>query len=379
MTTAVPGKRTRTIGVLAMAFATLVATGCARFDDSAASPFTPEPSFKSGGDLNPNAPKRPPTSTTPQPRPSGPCIDPDPNVVATCLDTTGGLVVLPDGQSALVAERLTGRILQVVPGRPATEVARIAVDGSADGGLLDLALSPAYVEDGLIYAYITTGEDNRVVRIAPGDLPKDVLTGIPKGANGNGGAIAFTKPNELAVLTGDAGNPEAASDPASLSGKLFRIDPSVAPAPKVPQVALSGIGVAGDACTDPNGTVWVTDRTAAEDRLQKIDKNGVVVSPAWTWPDRPGVAGCAVSAGAVAVSLTGAKAVAIVPVDANSGAVTSAPSLAAQDMYGQLGGAALGPDGTLWAGTVNKTGGQPGPNDDRVVKIPVPAGGGGSD
>ena len=47
--------------------------------------------------------------------------------------------------------------------------------------------------------------------------------------------------------------------------------------------------------------------------------------------------------------------------------------------YGQLNGAALAPDGQIWAGTVNKNGDAPGPNDDRVVKIPVPAGGGGFD
>nr|WP_235916181.1 PQQ-dependent sugar dehydrogenase [Spelaeibacter cavernicola] len=362
-----------------MAFATLIATGCARFDDSASSPFSPAPSFNSGGDLNPNGPKPPPTSSTPPKRPTGPCIDPDPNVVATCLDTTGGLVVMPDGQSALVAERRTGRILQVAPEKPPVEIAKLDVDASSDGGLLDLALSPTFGEDGLIYAYITTGSDNRVVRIAQGDVPKDVLTGIPKGATGNGGSIDFANPNEMLVLTGDAGNPDAANDPASLSGKLLRVNPNVGPDPKTPQVALSGIGVAGDVCTEPGGNIWVTDRTATEDRLQKVDKNGVVVSPAWTWPDRPGVAGCAVSAGAVAISLTGAKAVAIVPVDPGTGAVTAAPSLVAQDKYGQLGGAGLGPDGTLWASTVNKTGGQPGPNDDRVVKIPVPAGGGGSD
>ena len=286
---------------------------------------------------------------------------------------------MPDGQSAVVAERRTGRILQVTAGRSPIELAKIDVDGSSDGGLLDIALSPSYAEDGLIYAYVTTGGDNRVVRVARGDVPKAVLTGIPRGADGNRGAIDFANPNEMLVLTGDAGNPDAANDPSTLSGKLLRVDPSATGAPKTPSVTLSGIGTAGDVCTDPGGTVWVTDRTATEDRLQKIDKNGVVVSPAWTWPDRPGVAGCAVSAGAVAVSLTSAKAVAVVPVDQRSGAVTSAPALIAQDMYGQLGGAGLGPDGTLWAATVNKTGGQPGPNDDRVVKIPVPAGGGGSD
>lgn len=190
MTLASPGARMRPArmrrGVTAVsAMLLLVLTGCARFDDAASSPFSPEPTA-GPAEVGPRTDK-PPTSTSRPPRPSGPCIDPDPNVVATCLDTTGGIVVLPDGSGALIAERRTGRILRVAPEQPAAEIARIDVDGSSDGGLLDLALSPTFLEDGLIYAYITTGSDNRVVRIAAGDTPKPVLEGIPRGATGNAG------------------------------------------------------------------------------------------------------------------------------------------------------------------------------------------------
>src|SRR3712207_9595311 len=67
------------------------------------------------------------------------------------------------------------RSLQVQRERPNQEVAALAVDPAGDGGLTGLALSPSYAEDELIYAYITTPIDNRVVRIAPGDMPKPVL------------------------------------------------------------------------------------------------------------------------------------------------------------------------------------------------------------
>ncbi|MDJ0391985.1 PQQ-dependent sugar dehydrogenase [Rhodococcus sp. G-MC3] len=360
--------------------ATLLA-GCARFDDSTTSPFTPEPSF-GAAEINPADPDAPPTSTPPNPNgpPPGPCVDLDPNVIATCLDTTGGLVMLPGGVSALVSERRTGRIMQVTQGQSPIEIARVDVDSSGDGGLLDLALSPSYSEDGLLYAYITTSADNRVVRIAAGDTPKPVVTGIPKGAQGNRGALDFYNPSQLLVLTGDAGNPASAADPSSLGGKLLRVE-SLVPAQSgpAPQVALSGIGTAGDVCIDPSGSIWVTDRTAVEDRLQRIDPLGAVISPVWTWPDRPGVAGCAAGPGAVAVALTTGKAMAVLTTDKDTGAVTAAPSLLVQDRYGQLNGAAIAPDGQIWASTVNKNGDAPGPNDDRVVKIPIPAGGGGFD
>lgn len=374
------GTSIRTAAALCMT--AVLASGCAQFDDSASSPFTPEPTDTSGADVEPQEP--PTSSTTPAPPtgPLGPCEDPDPSVIATCLDTTGGLVALPDGQSALVAERRTGRILQVTKGQPPLEIAKIDVDGSADGGLLDIALSPSFAEDNLLYAYITTGRDNRVVRIAPGDAPKEVLSGIPKGDVGNAGALAFSSPTELMVLTGDAGNPATAANPTSLGGKLLRVT-ALAPAPTAaqppPAVVLSGIGTAGDVCVDPGVAVWVTDRTPLEDRLQRVASDGTIASPVWTWPDKPGVGGCVAHADVVAVALSTGKALAALTADPGTGAVTAAPAVVAKDKYGQLGGASLGPDGLIWVGTVNKTAGQPGPNDDRVIKMPLPAGGGGFD
>ncbi|MFI9509876.1 PQQ-dependent sugar dehydrogenase [Nocardia sp. NPDC052566] len=358
----------RTAVGLALGAALLV--GCGRFDDSASSPFTTEPTLRPA-QLEPNKPGAP-TST--KQRPTGPCLDPDPNVVATCLDTLGGLIGIGDG--ALVAERRTGRILKVTgPDDPVVEIAKLDVDGSGDGGLNDLVLSPSYREDGLLYAYITTPYDNRVVRFsATGGAPKDILTGIPKGPTGNHGSIEFANPNQMLVLTGDAGNPAAALSASSLSGKLLKLN-SPAPGSAAPEIAVSGIGVAGDVCHDGKDSVWITDRTAAEDRLQRLSGDGQVTT-AWTWPDRPGVAGCAAGVDGVAVALTNGKALAIVAADKDTHAVTTSPTLVAQDKYGALFGATVGPDGAIWVTTVNKTDGPGGEFDDRVVRIPPPQSGG---
>ncbi|WP_225729685.1 MULTISPECIES: PQQ-dependent sugar dehydrogenase [unclassified Nocardia] len=354
---------------LSLTLGAALLAGCARFDDSASSPFTPEPTMHAA-DLDPTKPAPPTTS-----RVLGPCQDPDQNVMATCLDTLGGLVAVPDG--VLVAERRTGRILKVSdPNIPPQEITKLDVDGSGDGGLDDLVLSPTYHEDGLLYAYITTATDNRVVRIAENGPPKDILTGIPKGPTGNHGAIEWATPTQLLVLTGDAGNPGAASTNSSLAGKLLRVN-SPAPGASTPEIAVSGIGVAGDICRDPKDGIWITDRTATEDRLQRLAPDGTVTT-AWTWPDRPGVGGCAAGADVVAIALSNAKAVAMVAADPNTHAVTTAPSLTVQDRYGQLYGATTGPDGNVWVTTSNKTSGPGGPNDDRVVRIPPPSPGGGS-
>lgn len=363
--------------VLGVTLGAVLLSGCARFDDRASSPFTTEPAWQDA-DLGTKDPKAP-TSTAK--RPDLPCVDPDPAVVVSCLDTTGGLVTLPDGVSALVGERLTGRILKVVateegvPPAP-IEIARVDVDPTGDGGLTSLTLSPSFSEDGLIYAYTTTGGDNRVVRVSvEGGAPKPILTGIPKGANGNRGAIDFHNADKMLVLTGDAGNPSAAADTGSLAGKLLSVS---GPAPgATAQVMLGGIGVAGGVCSDHSDSIWVTDRTATEDRLQRITPDGVA-SVAWSWPDHPGVAGCAAATDGVAISFTNQKALAIAKADKSTHAVTAAPSLYAQDKYGRLDGAALGGDGTVWVSTVNKTDGQPNQYDDRVVRIPPPTAGSGS-
>ncbi|MCJ0903407.1 sorbosone dehydrogenase family protein [Rhodococcus sp. ARC_M6] len=371
----------RTSIACAVTMTTVLLGGCAQFDESTTTPFTPEPVQQSVVDVQPQNPP-PATTETPKPPsgPLGPCQDPDPSVIATCLDTTGGLLTLPDGNSGLVAERRTGRIMQVAPGQTPVEVAKIDVDGSGDGGLLDIALSPTFVEDNLIYAYVTTGTDNRVVRIAPGDSAKEVLGGIPRGANGNGGSLEFAAPDQLMILTGDTGNPAAATDPGSLAGKLLRVRSlSPSPTPPRPEVVLSGIGNGGGVCVDPGIATWVTDRTALEDRLQRVGTDGIVTAPAWTWPDRPGVGGCVAARGVVAVALGAGKAVSSLASDPGTGAITAAPGTVAKDTYGQLGGLAVGSDGLLWVSTINKTAGEPGPNDDRVVKIPMPSGGGGID
>ncbi|MFF0487443.1 PQQ-dependent sugar dehydrogenase [Nocardia sp. NPDC003482] len=352
-------------------------TGCARLDDSPSKPFSPAPTVHPEGMGPTSAPKTPPPTAK---RPEGPCIDPDPAVVVSCLDTTGGLTVLPDGQQGLVTERVTGRILKVTvvppdqaPPEP-VEVARVDVDASGDGGLSDVVLSPTYQEDGLIYAYLTTPSDNRVVRIGQGGAPKPILTGIPKGPNGNHGAIEFVSPTQMVVLTGDAGNPGSAADRGSLAGKLLRID-NPAPGNANPQVLATGVGTAGGVCPDHKDSIWFTDRTATEDRLQRVAADGTVTT-AWTWPDHPGVAGCAAAVDGVAIAMNNAKALAFADADPNTHAVTTNPAMAVQDKYGALNGASLSPDGFVWVGTTNKSG-QPGPFDDRVVRIPPPKGGAG--
>ncbi|HEY6424004.1 MAG TPA: PQQ-dependent sugar dehydrogenase [Pseudonocardiaceae bacterium] len=380
----------RAVPVLLVAALLMVATllaGCSvtpTFPDRDAGPFRPKPEI--GPQAGPR-PETPPGTPGPGPHgaPPGPpigCADPDPQVVATCLEPISALVVLPGSALAgLAAERITGRILQVQRQRPTHEVAALAVDPTGDGGLTGLALSPTYDEDELIYAYITTPIDNRVVRIARGDVPKPVLTGIPRGPTGNAGALAVDSHGMLLVATGDAGNPDAAEDPQSLAGKVLRIDTFGRPDPTNPtgsKVLVSGLHGPGGLCIDPpGGQVWVTDRQPAHDVLHRVQPGRSLGPPAWTWPDHPGAAGCVVMQGRIQVAFTSGApmfALGIGP----GGTFVGQPLEIPLQHYGRVSAAALSPDGRMmWLGTVNKAGGTPISSDERVFVLPDPVGPGG--
>ena len=82
----------------------------------------------------------------------------DPAVVAKHLTTPVGITIMPDN-TALVGERTTGRIVRVQPqpDRPVRTVRVLhGLSTAGGGGLLDLAVSPNYREDNLIFAYVTT-------------------------------------------------------------------------------------------------------------------------------------------------------------------------------------------------------------------------------
>ncbi|WP_280271544.1 PQQ-dependent sugar dehydrogenase [Nocardia wallacei] len=361
---------------LSLAVTAGLLAGCARFDESASGPFTPAPTIRPEG-VEPTTPQPPSTKK----RPPGPCEDPDPSVVASCVNDSTGVLAMPDGTTGVVAERATGKIFMIDTQDPGPwpyymkQMAQVDVDASGDGGLLDIALSPTYGQDKLIYAYVTTGSDNRVVRIGADGTAKPILTGIPKSDSGNRGSIEFIAADKMLVLTGDAGNPGAAADQGSLAGKLLRLT-NPAPGSSAPDVLASGIGTAGGVCPDIEGNIWFTDRTAVADRLQRLDPNGAITT-AWNWPDHPGVAGCVAGDDFVAVAMSDAKGLAMAKVEKDSHAITSAPALMYQDKWGRLNDAAPGPNGLIWASTANKVGGQPTPTDDRVVVIsPSGAGGG---
>jgi hypothetical protein len=399
----IPGRRRRRVALAVAALTGLVllaAAGCADFS-SEASTFTVQPSLTApaavpqdpSADLTSSTAPSPTGSSTPPSTPSGaqqpadPCAPTDEAVIATCLSAPWGLAPLPDGQSALVGERTTGRILQVAKGQDPVLVTKIAgVDAAGDGGLLGITLSPSYDEDGLIYAYVTTAKDNRIIRIARGDVPKAIFTGIPRGRKHNGGRIAFAADRSLYVGTGDTGNRALAAKPASLAGKVLRLNEFGKPAkgnptPGSPIYARGFTQVAG-LCPLEDGTVAALDQRGKKDVLLPLAAGRDYATPAsgdalWTWTAAEGgAADCAVDSGLLASTSLAKQQLTGIQM-ASGGTFTGTPTVLLDKRYGRLLTVVSSDQGLLWLTTSNKDGaGKPVPSDDRVIVVPSGSSGG---
>jgi len=117
--------------------------------------------------------------------------------------------------------------------------------GGSEGGLLGIAVHPNYPDVPLVYAIYTQeadgGHRNRVVYYdVSADDPTATETVVVDDIPGhriihNGARIAFGPANYLWITTGDADQPEKASDPGSLAGSVLRIGPDGSPAPDNPE------------------------------------------------------------------------------------------------------------------------------------------------
>lgn len=368
----------------------LVASACSvlpDFEDNNTGDFRPRAETGTEGGPQPQVPNLPgaPGSQAPSEPPAEPngCDDPDPAIIETCLDSVSALIPIEGARLGMAAERTTGRILLVELDRDPVELARVGVTPTGDGGLTGLSLSPHYSEDELLFAYITTPSDNRVVRIARGDTPKVVLAGLPRGAVGNAGSITVDPDGALLVATGDGGNPAAADDPASLAGKVLRIDELGRPAPGNPNPAspilASGLHSPGGFCADrPNRTIWVTDRAPGIDVMHRVGP-GPLGNGEWTWPDRPGVGGCAVVGNELLVTLSATASVYTLGIGPDGAGFVGTPRTSPFERYGRITATAVSPDGVVWFGTSNKSGGNPISSDDRVFRLINPDNAGGPD
>jgi glucose/arabinose dehydrogenase len=379
--------------------AAVLLTACGSNGNAGEPNWKPKPSFSGEGydpgTRQPVAPQSPdPRSRSGSPSPS-PRNAADSAVVATNLTAPTGIVIMPDG-TALVGERTTGRIMRVQPEphKPVQTVRTVpGLSTSGGGGLLDLAISPNYAEDNLIFAYLTTRRDNRVVEFTLKGPITPVLTGIPRGSSDNTGRLAFAADGTLLIGTGDAGHPRLAANPRSLAGKLLRVTDIGAAAPRNPapgsRIYATGLRRTDGLCVDP-----ATDaafQTEARGGPTANPINHVVAGGFYGWPTATATAqqplvllpqasgspgGCAVLDHVLYTTALDGKELLSANIKAGTGAVQlGAFNVSLRNAYGRLRTVVAAADGALWLTTSNRDGnGTPVAADERVLRI-VPSGG----
>jgi glucose/arabinose dehydrogenase len=366
-----------------LATATLLLAGCADED-------TPGPPTVTARPQSDEALPSSPADGSSEADPTGP-----PRVVraiATGLSVPWGLDFLPDGR-AIVTERDTRRVLLVDPGggNPITAGTVDAAAPEGEGGLLGVAVSPEFESDHLVYLYVTTAEDNRIVRATlRGDrlgTPEVILEGIPNGFIHDGGRLEFGPDGHLYASTGETGDGELAQDRSSLGGKILRITPDGDPAPGNPDpdspIWSWGHRNVQGLAFDDDENLWASEfGNSAFDELNLIREDANYgwpevegrgtddrfVNPQVVWStDEASPSGLAFGDGHLwLAALRGTR---LWRIDVAGGRATDPRDFFVGD-YGRMRTVEVAPDGRLWVTTSNRDGrGTPGPDDDQILLV----------
>jgi glucose/arabinose dehydrogenase len=315
----------------------------------------------------------------------------EPVTVVGGLAAPWSMVRLDDG-STLISERDSGLIKELLPDGSLRDVGQVpGVVASGEGGLLGLE----YVEEGpWLYAYFTAANDNRILRF---DLTgrsgsygfrdsRDILTGLAKAGNHNGGRIKLGPDGMLYATVGDAGAPNVGQDPAALNGKILRmqLDGSVPDDNPFPGSLVYSYGH-----RNPQGLAWDRDGQlwAAEFGQDTWDELNIIVAGAnYGWPvvegasDDPAFVSPvyqwatddASPSGLVwtrdtffMAALRGERVWAIYPSPESTQAVEWFTGV-----YGRIRDVVPGPNGSLWVLTNNTDGrGNARDGDDRILQV----------
>ena len=159
------------------------------------------------------------------------------DTIAEGLENPWGLAFLPDGRM-LVTER-PGRLNLVSKDGEVSEVGNVPdVVARGQGGLLDVALDPAFTDNRLVYlSYAEAGEGGAGTAVARGNLSDDnrllenvqvIFRQTPKVAGGNhfGSRLVFAPDGKLFITLGERFNyRDRAQDLDATLGKVVRINP----------------------------------------------------------------------------------------------------------------------------------------------------------
>lgn len=323
----------------------------------------------------------------------------EPVELTTGLEAPWGLTFLPD-RSALVSERISGRILRIPAqgGAPRTVGVVPDVHVSSEGGLLGIVASREFATDRTVFAAVSGQTQNRIVALTIaedfGSLTVDrvLLDGIQTADRHHGGRIVIGPDGHLWIGTGDAFEPENAATDDSLNGKILRIavdgsipDDNPGPSPIYSRGHRNVQGIT----FGPDGTAYASElghRTWDEVNVLRAGADygwpqteGIVGSTgeppiATIHPDEASPSGVAYAEGSLWIGALGGQRLWQLPVA--GAAATAEPIAHFVGEYGRIRTVEVAPDGALWIVTSNTDratwgGTDPRPGDDRILRVEV--------
>ncbi|WNS40978.1 PQQ-dependent sugar dehydrogenase [Paenibacillus sp. MMS20-IR301] len=275
-----------------------------------------------------------------------------------------------------------------------------------EGGLLGLALDPAFKSNGLAYVYHSYrskegGVANRVLQIKIGSstaaINKVLMDNIPGDTNHNGGRIKIGPDGYLYITTGERYEPDLAQDRNSLGGKILRITTSGAipkdnPRPGSPIYSMGHRNPQGLAWQPGTGVLY-----SSEHGQSSHDEINIIQAGAnYGWPliegDETGAARLKLAAPLVhsgeetwapsgmtfitqgpwkgELLVAGLAGEQLLRVSLSSSGGTPVVTGLFQEEYGRIRNVAEGPDGTLYLMTNNRDGrGSPRAGDDKLIAL----------
>lgn len=222
-------------------------------------------------------------------------------VYAEGLNQPIALAWAPDGRLFIAEREGTIRIVQdgILLDEP---FAQPEVYPEGEGGLLGLALSPDFANNGHVFAFATVSEkEQRILRWTDANnvgQSETVIRGnLPTtGTVHNGGCIRFAPDGTLYFSIGDIGQPENSQQIQSLAGKISRITPDgsapadnpfVTPTGAARVVFASGFRNPFRFCFDATGRLFVMDVGSSGD-AQREEINLVRPGRNYGWPEVEG-------------------------------------------------------------------------------------------
>ncbi|GAA4526508.1 YbhB/YbcL family Raf kinase inhibitor-like protein [Amycolatopsis samaneae] len=318
------------------------------------------------------------------------------------VDLAWSVGFLPDG-SALATERDRFEVVHVTPDGQKTVAGKVpgTVTTNGEGGLLGLAVSPAFTTDHAVYLFQTTANDNRVVRMkyengALSKTAEPVLTGIAKNRFHNGGRIRFGPDGKLYATAGDAKNGGNAQNKNSLNGKILRLNADGSAPSDNPFYGSGGNAryVWSYGHRNPQGLAWDSrgQLWAAEfgdsklDELNLIQKGGNYgwdkcegtqgdcsgyIAPKKTWPtSQAGPSGIEIVGDWIYVAGVTGEQLWVMQINAAGTGVGPAQAVFS-GRWGRLRSVTKSPDGGMWLTSTNndKNGGTPDKLDNVIVRL----------